>query len=81
MTTFVWAAVLGAALLHALWNSLVKSAPDKFFGSARVALWMGVVAALVALVAPRPFVAAAPYIIATSVVHVGLLSARRAPLP
>ena len=70
MTTFVWAAVLGAALLHALWNSLVKSAPDKFFGSARVALWTGVVAALVALVTPPPFAAAAPYIVASSVVHV-----------
>ena len=70
MTTFVWAAVLGAALLHALWNSLVESAPDKFLGSARVALWMGVVAALVAFVTPRPFLAATPYIIATAVVHV-----------
>ena len=39
------AAVLGAALLHAVWNSLVKSAGDKFMGSARVALWSGVVAA------------------------------------
>ena len=47
MTTFVWAAVLVAALLHALWNSLVKSAGDKFMGSARVALWTGIVAVLV----------------------------------
>jgi hypothetical protein len=38
VTTFVWAAVLGAALLHALWNSVVKSAGDKFMSSARVAL-------------------------------------------
>ena len=44
VTTFVWTAVLGAALLHALWNSVVKSAGDKFMGSARVALWTGVVA-------------------------------------
>ena len=54
MTTLVWAAVLGAALLHALWNSLVKSAGDKFMGSARVALWTGVVAGLVALATPAP---------------------------
>jgi hypothetical protein len=43
VTTFVWAAVLGAALLHALWNSVVKSAGDKFMSSARVALWTGFV--------------------------------------
>ena len=32
-------AVLGAALLHATWNALVKSAGDKFMTSARVCLW------------------------------------------
>ena len=70
MTTFVWAAVLGAALLHALWNSLVKSAGDKFMGSARVALWTGIVAVLVALVTPAPFAAALPYAVASAFVHV-----------
>ena len=70
MSTFVWAAVLGAALLHALWNSLVKSASDKFMGSARVALWSGVVAALVALVMPAPFAASLPYVIASAFIHV-----------
>ena len=70
MTTFVWAAVLGAALLHALWNSVVKSAGDKFASSARVALWTGVVAALVALALPAPFAAALPYVAASALFHV-----------
>jgi drug/metabolite transporter (DMT)-like permease len=70
VTTFVWAAVLVAALLHALWNSLVKSAGDKFMGSARVALWTGIVAVLVALVTPAPFAAALPYAVASAFVHV-----------
>jgi drug/metabolite transporter (DMT)-like permease len=70
VTTFVWAAVLVAALLHALWNSLVKSAGDKFMGSARVALWTGVVAVLVALATPAPSAAALPYAIASAFVHV-----------
>ena len=70
MTTFVWTAVLVAALLHALWNSLVKSAGDKFMGSARVALWTGVVAILVALVAPAPLAASLPYVIASALIHV-----------
>jgi drug/metabolite transporter (DMT)-like permease len=63
-------AVLVAALLHALWNSLVKSAGDKFMGSARVALWTGVVAILVALVAPAPLAASLPYVIASAFIHV-----------
>jgi drug/metabolite transporter (DMT)-like permease len=70
VSTFVWAAVLGAAVLHALWNSLVKSASDKFMGSARVALWSGVVAALVALVMPAPFASSLPYVIASAFIHV-----------
>ncbi len=70
MTTFVWAAVLVAALLHALWNSVVKSAGDKFMSSARVALWTGVVAALVSLATPAPFVASLPYVTASALIHV-----------
>ena len=71
MTTIVWAAVLGAALLHALWNSLVKSAGDKVMSSARVCLWTGLVAVIVALATPRPEWASAPYVVASAVIHVG----------
>ncbi|THD43213.1 MAG: EamA family transporter [Bradyrhizobium sp.] len=70
MTTFVWSAVLFAALLHALWNSLVKSAGDTFMASARVALWTGFVALFVALVTPAPFAASLPYAGVSAVVHV-----------
>jgi drug/metabolite transporter (DMT)-like permease len=70
VTTFVWAAVLAAALLHALWNSLVKSAGDKFMGSARVALWTGIVSVLVALAAPAPSAASLPCAVASAFVHV-----------
>ncbi len=70
MTTFVWAAVIFAALLHALWNSVVKSADDKFMGSARVALWTGVFAMLMALMTPAPFAASLPFVIASAITHV-----------
>jgi drug/metabolite transporter (DMT)-like permease len=70
VTTFVWAAVLGAALLHALWNSVVKSAGDKFMSSARIALWTGVVSVLVGLATPTPFAASLPYVIASALIHV-----------
>ncbi len=70
LTTGVLAAVLGAALLHAIWNSLVKSADDKFLSSALVALWCGVAAFASALVLPWPARAAAPFIAASALIHI-----------
>jgi hypothetical protein len=70
LSSGVLAAVLGAAALHALWNSLVKSASDKFLSSAVVALWCGVAAVLAALVLPRPAGAAMPFIVASALIHI-----------
>ena len=70
MTSGVLAAVLGAAFLHALWNSLVKSADDKFLASALVALWCGVAAFAAGLVLPWPSLAAAPLIAGSALVHI-----------
>jgi len=70
VTSGVLAAVLGAAALHALWNSLVKSASDKFLSSAVVAIWCGAVAFLAALVLPRPASAAMPFIAASAIIHI-----------
>jgi drug/metabolite transporter (DMT)-like permease len=70
LTSGVLGAVLGAALLHALWNSLVKSADDKFLSSATVAVWCGVAALTAALVLPWPSRAAAPFIVASAAIHI-----------
>jgi drug/metabolite transporter (DMT)-like permease len=70
LSSGVLAAVLGAAALHALWNSLVKSASDKFLSSAVVAIWCGVVAGVTALVLPRPAGAAMPFIVASAIIHI-----------
>ena len=70
LSSGVLAAVLGAAALHALWNSLVKSASDKFLSSAIVALWCGVAAVMAALVLPRPAGAAFSFIIASALIHI-----------
>jgi drug/metabolite transporter (DMT)-like permease len=70
LSSGVLAAVLGAAALHALWNSLVKSADDKFLSSAVVAVWCGVIALMAALVLPRPAEAALPFIVASAVIHI-----------
>ena len=70
LSSGVLAAVLCAAALHALWNSLVKSAGDKFLSSAVVALWCGAAAVVAALVLPRPAAAAMPFIVASALIHV-----------
>ena len=70
LTWGVLAAVLAAALLHALWNSLVKSAADKFLASASVALWCGAAALVAGLALPRPAPAAAPFIGASALIHI-----------
>ncbi len=70
MTTGVLAAVLGAALLHAIWNSLVKSGADKFLASVRVCLWCGVFAVATALVLPAPASVAWGFVLASAVIHI-----------
>ena len=70
LSAIVMAAVLSAAFLHALWNSLVKSAGDKFMTSARVCLWCGFIAVAVGALTPWPAGAAAPFIIASAIIHV-----------
>jgi drug/metabolite transporter (DMT)-like permease len=70
LTSGVLAAVLGAALLHAIWNSLVKSADDKFLASALVALWCGAAGLAAGLALPLPLSAAAPFIAASALIHI-----------
>jgi len=70
LTSGVLAAVLFAAVLHALWNSLVKSAHDKFLSSAVVAIWCGVPALIAALLLPWPSRASAPFIVASIALHI-----------
>ena len=70
LSSGVLAAVLSAAALHALWNSLVKSADDKFLSSAVVAIWCGAVALLAALGLPQPAAVAMPFIIASAIIHI-----------
>jgi phosphonate utilization associated putative membrane protein len=75
ITAGVTFAVLGAALLHAGWNALIKSGRDPLLDTALVALAGSVLAApLVFLVAP-PQPASWPYIAASVAVHLGYYTA------
>lgn len=64
-------AVLGAALMHAAWNALIKSGRDPLLDTALVALAGTGVALPLTLFVEAPAPAAWPYIFATVVVHIG----------
>jgi drug/metabolite transporter (DMT)-like permease len=69
MTTFVFAAVLVAALCHASWNALIKVALDPL-STTTLILCAATIFALVAVpFVPLPAAAAWPYLIASSVIH------------
>jgi phosphonate utilization associated putative membrane protein len=71
LTWAVVAAVLGGALLHALWNALVKSSGDKPLDTALVHFLGALVALPFALIAGAPQEAAWPFIAASLVIHIG----------
>ena len=63
-------AVLGAALLHASWNAMLKSGGDKQLDAVGLAAGSGLVALLAAPVAGVPARASWPWIAASAVVHI-----------
>jgi drug/metabolite transporter (DMT)-like permease len=71
LTSFVLAAVLLGALIHATWNALIKAQADKFSASALVAVGAGVASLPLILALPAPPTAAWPYVAASAVIHVG----------
>jgi len=54
--------VLGAALLHATWNALVKASEDKGLDTVAVAAGSGLIALLVAPFLPAPASASWPWL-------------------
>ncbi|QPF74629.1 EamA family transporter [Roseateles sp. DAIF2] len=68
-------AVLLGALLHAGWNALIKSAPDKALNTALIH-GMGTLLAVPLLLFNGPPAAAAwPYLIASTLIHIGYYTA------
>src|SRR5258706_326643 len=63
-------AVLGAALLHASWNVLVKSGADKELETINIAVGSGLVALAAALFLPAPARASWPWLAGSALVHI-----------
>ncbi len=71
MTTTVFVAVLGAALLHACWNALVKGGSDKLLGMAAVMIGHIPFAVVALFFVPAPSPESYPYLLASIALHVG----------
>ena len=63
-------AVLGAALLHASWNVLVKSGADQELETINIAVGSGLVAFVAAPFLPAPAAASWPWLAGSAVVHI-----------
>jgi drug/metabolite transporter (DMT)-like permease len=71
MDIWVVVAVLGAALLHALWNFLVRRATDKALGMAAVMIGHLPLSVLALLWMGLPPIESAPYILLSALLHLG----------
>lgn len=71
MSFGIAALVLGAALLHALWNALVKGAEDKTIILGLIALGHVIPGLIVVGLTPNPGWVIWPYIVASTVIHWG----------
>lgn len=67
----VLAAVLLGALLHASWNALIKSAPDKALNTALIHGLGTILALPLLLITGLPQAAAWPYVITSTLIHIG----------
>jgi drug/metabolite transporter (DMT)-like permease len=71
LSTFILAAVLCGALLHASWNAIVKAQDDHSLAVLVVAVMAGLFGIPLMLALPAPPPAAWPYLVASSLIHVG----------
>lgn len=71
MTTTVFLVVIGAAVLHAVWNALVKGGSDKFVGMTAVVLGQAPLAILALQFVPLPAPESYPFLLAGIALHIG----------
>lgn len=71
MTVAVLIAVIGAALLHATWNAMMKGSSDKFLSMSAVVLGQALIASLLLPFVPMPDIQSLPYLLGGIVLHTG----------
>ncbi|PHM58805.1 DMT family transporter [Xenorhabdus sp. KK7.4] len=71
METLVLFAVLGAALLHASWNAVIKVGADRFLGIALIAFFSGLISTLGLFWVGLPTISSLPWLILSCVLQIG----------
>ncbi len=71
MDLVVFIAVLGAAVMHAAWNAIVKVGLDRFSSILLMSLAQGGIAACLLPLFPLPAAAAWPWVLASALLHIG----------
>ncbi|MBT6267787.1 MAG: hypothetical protein HOI86_08940 [Tateyamaria sp.] len=69
MTLAICLLVLSAALLHAVWNALVKGSDDKAIVLGLISLGHVIPGLFIVMVVPLPPIESVPYIIASTIIH------------
>jgi len=69
VSTFVILVVLGSAMLHAVWNAIIKGGDDKLIETAMKAAGGGIVALAFLPFLPLPLPESRPFIFATACIH------------
>jgi len=68
---FVFFAVLGAALMHAAWNAIVKVGLDRFSSILLMSIAQGGIAACLLPLFPLPLAEAWPWVVGSALLHIG----------
>ncbi|MCH9671959.1 MAG: DMT family transporter [Gammaproteobacteria bacterium] len=71
MTSVVFIAVVGAAVLHALWNALVKGGVDKHLSMTSVVVGSAPFGCVGIIIAPTPDMASLPFLLCGIALHIG----------
>ncbi len=71
MSTLVFVAIIGAAVLHATWNALIKSGSDKTMSMGAVILGQIPLALIALLFVPTPAFESLPYLATGILLHFG----------
>ncbi len=71
MSSTVFITVIFAALLHAIWNGMVKNYEDKVISVSAIVFGHVPIAILVMLFLPLPTLESVPYIILSAIIHQG----------
>ena len=81
MTPFVLACVIGAAILHASWNAVLRGGDDRLWSMTLMMIAVIGVTGMAATFVPWPSPASWPHVLASALIHVGYNLSLVQPLP